>query len=260
MTDLKNSEQCTLSIRLGAEGLSFALFNPLAEGESTMTINERAADETLPLAANLRLAFDEWKWLRQPFRRVHVLMATRRYTLLPLDCFEEEQAEAVFYHNLLRAEHERVCYNVLHTNNAVVLFGMDQSVSDCVEGLYPNARYHAQVSPLIENFAIRSRLGNTRKMYVHLHQEYADVFCYEGGRLLLANSYQCGRTSDRVYCLLYAWQTLGFEQERDELFLCGAPTGRDELRMELAAFVRHVHVMSPDCDIDLQEISNNRTA
>ena len=225
MTDLKNSEQCTLSIRLGAEGLSFALFNPLAEGESTMTINERAADETLPLAANLRLAFDEWKWLRQPFRRVHVLMATRRYTLLPLDCFEEEQAEAVFYHNLLRVEHER-----------------------------------AQVSPLIENFAIRSRLGNTRKMYVHLHQEYVDVFCYEGGRLLLANSYQCGRTSDRVYCLLYAWQTLGFEQERDELFLCGAPTGRDELRMELAAFVRHVHVMSPACDIDLQEISNNRTA
>ncbi len=39
-----------------------------------------------------------------------------------------------------------------------------------------------------------------------------------GGQLLLANSFECMQTEDRIYYLLYVWKLLEeFNQERDEL-------------------------------------------
>ena len=34
------------------------------------------------------------------------------------------------------------------------------------------------------------------------------------GHLLLANSFECTHTEDRIYYLLYAWKQLEFNQER----------------------------------------------
>ena len=136
----------------------------------------------------------------------------------------------------------------------MLLFGMDKSLRLWLDGQYPEVRYCAQVAPLIEAFAAQSRLGNTRKMFAHLRREYMDVCCYDNGQLLLANSYSCSLTPDRIYYLLYVWQALGFEQERDELHLCGVLDDRDALLSGLREFVRQVFVMNPPQDIDLRSV------
>jgi hypothetical protein len=48
-----------------------------------------------------------------------------------------------------------------------------------------------------------------------------EVFCFDKGNLLLINSFPCKQTTDRVYYLLYIWQQLNYNQEKDELHLTG---------------------------------------
>ena len=54
-------------------------------------------------------------------------MADKRFTLIPLELFEDDQSEMVFYHNHTPKENETIKYNILKKNNAVVIFGMDKS-------------------------------------------------------------------------------------------------------------------------------------
>jgi len=145
-TDFSKSEQYTLSIRLSTDGFSFSIFNPLGEGR--FSFHEHGVDDSLSLTANLK----------NPFRRINVLMAGKRFTFIPLEFFEDEQAETVFYHNHSRQDNELVQYNILHKNNIVVLFGMDKSACSLLREQYPDVRFYAQASPLIEYFAAKSQL------------------------------------------------------------------------------------------------------
>ena len=156
-TDFSKSEQYTLSIRLSTDGFSFSIFNPLGEGR--FSFHEHGVDDSLSLTANLKQAFRETDWLKNPFRRINVLMAGKRFTFIPLEFFEDEQAETVFYHNHSRQDNELVQYNILHKNNIVVLFGMDKSACSLLREQYPDVRFYAQASPLIEYFAAKSRLA-----------------------------------------------------------------------------------------------------
>lgn len=251
MTDFDLSPQCTLTIRVDADGLAFSVFNPLAGEDAPLACEDWPVDESLPLAANLRRAFEEKEWLSRPCRKAHVLVATRRFTLMPLELFEDEQAEAVFLFNHPRRSHEVVRYDILHRNNLVVLYGVDRGIRDFLMEQLPQAGLEAQVSPLLDSFAVKSRQGNTRKMYVQVHRGELDVFCYDRGRLLLCNSYPCTQEEDRVYYLLYVWNTLGFDQERDELHLCGRVGAADGWLDGLRRFVRQVSVMAHAGKVDL---------
>ena len=97
-----------------------------------------------------------------------------------------------------------------------------------------------------------NQMRRDRKGRIWIATREQDVFCYDHGRLLLANSYKCRLVEDRIYYLLYVWQTLSFEQERDELYLCGLLADKDELLSGLREFVRRVFVMNPSRDMDLQ--------
>lgn len=251
-TDFNQSEQYTLSIRLSTDGFSFSVFNPLSEG--TLSFYDREVDETLSLTANLKHTFREVAWLNRPYRRVNVLMADKRSTFIPLEFFEDEQAETVFYHNHPKRENELIQYNILQKNNVVVLFGMDKSACAFLREQYPDVRFYSQSGPLIEFFAAKSRLGNSRKMYAHLRKKTLGIYSFECGRLLLANSFECGATADRIYYLLYIWEKLGFEQEHDELHLTGALSDKEPLFSELRKFIRQVFVMNPATNLDLQAI------
>ena len=251
-TDFSKSEQYTLSIRLSTDGFSFSIYNPLGNG--TFSFYERAVDPSLSLTANLRQALREEEWLGSSFRRVNVLMANKRFTFIPLEFFEDEQIETVFYHNHSRQENELVQYNILRNNNIVVLFGMDKSTCSLLCEQYPNIRFYSQASPFIEYFATKSRLGNCRKMYVHLRKETVNIYTYERGRLTFANLFACKEVNDRIYYILYIWKQLGMEQERDELHLTGELSDKEQLLPELRKFIRQVFIMNPAANLDLQAI------
>lgn len=250
--DFSNSEQYTLSIRLSADGFSFSVFNPL--GENNFHFFEQHVEESLSLTANLKQTFREIEWLSRPYRRVNILIASKRFTLVPLEFFEDEQTEMLFYYNHPKRENEIVQYNILRKNNVVVLFGMDKSARSFLCEQYPDVRFYSQASSLIESFSGKSRMGNNRKMYAYLRKDAAEIYCYDRGHLLFANSFECKHTADRVYYLLYIWKQLGLEQGRDELHLTGDLSDKENLLSELQKFIRQVFIIPSATNLDLQAI------
>lgn len=251
--DFNKSKQYTLSIRLSTDGFSFSVLNPLEE--NGYTTYKYSINEGLSLTANLKQAFKEIEWLNLPYRRINILIASKRFTLVPLEYFEDEQAEAIFYHNFPTQENEIIRYNILHRNDTVIVFGMDKSAYTFLRDQYPQAKFYSQASTFIEFFSSKSRLGNNQKMYVNLQEKATDVYTFERNRLLLANSFSCKEVSDCIYYILYIWKQLGFDQERDELHLTGLLASKEPLLKELRKYIRQVFITNPATNLDLQAIT-----
>ncbi len=72
------------------------------------------------------------------------MIASKRFTMIPLELFEEERQSFLLYHNHQKRENEIVMYNILKKNNVVVIFGIDKSTYTFLNEQYPEARFYSQ--------------------------------------------------------------------------------------------------------------------
>lgn len=252
MIDLTKSKQYTLSIRLSTDGFSFSIYNPIQD--NSLSLLEKEVEPSLSLTANLKKVFHELDFLNSSYKRVNIMMASKRFTIVPFELFEDEQIEPIFYHNHQKRENEIILYNILKKNSVVIIFGIDKSAYTFLNEQFPDACFYSQSTPLIKYFSIKSKLGNSKKMYASLRNDAIDIYCFERGHLLLANSFECKQTEDRIYYLLYAWKQMDFDQERDELHLTGTLPDKETLMKEVKKFILQVFIMNPATNIDIQAL------
>ena len=87
------------------------------------------------------------------------MMADKRFTIVPLELFEEEQAELLFYHNHQKRENETVICNILKKNNVAIIFGMDKSAHTFLSEQYPEAHFYSQSYPAHRLFLRQEQAG-----------------------------------------------------------------------------------------------------
>ncbi|MDR3118592.1 MAG: DUF3822 family protein [Mediterranea sp.] len=241
--DFDRSEQYILSIRIDTDGFSFSIYNPIRD--SFVLTRQGKVETELSVTANMRKAFKELDFLSYTYKQTDALVASRRFTLMPLDLFAEDRAAAYFYYNFSPKENETLLYDTLPKNGAVILYALDKSLYTFLQEQKPQIRFQSSVSSLAERFAVESRVGTDKKMYVHLHREVIEVYAYERGHLMLLNAYDCNNNDDRVYYLLYTWKQLAMDQQADELCITGSGEDKNQLADEIRRFVRHVTILNP---------------
>jgi hypothetical protein len=227
-----------LSIRLGTDGFSFSIYNPVRN--SVVLTRQREMETGLSMTANMRKALAELDFLSDTYKQVDALPVSRRFTLIPSELFVEDQAAACFYYNFSSEENEAVLYDTLPKNGTVLLYALDKNLYDLLREQYPQIRFQSSVSSLAEQLAVKSRIGADKQMYVYMHREFMEVYAYERGHLMLLNAYDCKNTSDCAYYLLYAWKQLAMDQLADELCIMGNGEDKDRLVEEMRHFIRYV--------------------
>ena len=113
--DLSKSDQYTLSIRLSADGFSFSIYNPL--GGSDFYFQPYPIHTQHSLAANVKSFLAETEELSLPYRQTNLLIHSSRYTPVPLELYEDEQMDTLFYQNLPRQNNEVILCNILGRSN-----------------------------------------------------------------------------------------------------------------------------------------------
>lgn len=246
--DFTKSNQYTLSIRLSTDGFSFSVYNPLEECD--FYFQSYAVNTQQSMAANVKAFLAQTDELKYPYKQVNILVHTPRYTSVPLELFEDEQMETIFYQNFRRQNNEIILCNVLGRSNLVVLFPIDKLTHLFLSEQFPDARFFSTASPQIEYLTSRSRLGNNYKLYANIHDNSMDVFAFDKGKLLFVNSYTVNNTEDYCYYLLNIWKQLEYDQEHDELHITGNTTSRHELIERIKPYIRRIFIINPQSEFN----------
>lgn len=237
--DYKKSEQYILSIRLSADGFSFVIYNP--QHYCFLESITKKTDNSISLLANFKQAYQEIDFLSYKYKQVYVLVVDKRFTFVPLEIFEEDHKQEVFYYNFPQKDNELVCSNVLVNNDCVVLFGLDKNYYTFINEKHPNTAYFSQSVALTEYFSVKSRAVRLKQIFACLRGNCVDLYCFDHGRVSLINSYgDCNQPADMSYYILYVWKQLSMDQLTDELYVLGETTGKDELLEILKNFIKEV--------------------
>ena len=243
---LTQSAHYTLSVRLSTDGFSAVVYSPLNGGETRCLNHEVNTQRSM--AANVKGFLSESEYMTHSFRQVNLVLHTHRFTLVPLEWFEDEQMETIFWQNFRKDNNEIVLCNVLGKSGVVVIFGIDKLTHSYLMDRFPDARIFASVSPQIEYLSHKSKLGNNRKLYANLHAQSMEVFCLDRGRLQLCNSYAVSCVDDYCYYLLCIWKQLAYDQQTDELHLVGGIGALAEVTGQLKRYVKKVFIINPKAE------------
>jgi hypothetical protein len=252
--DFSKSEQYTLSIRLSADGFSFSIHHSPDNGDIHFT--EYPIKESYSFTANIKEMIASSEALGHSYHQTNILIDTHRVTPVPFELFEDEQSENLFHQAFYEGSNEIILCNILGKSNVALLFGMDKHAHQLLNEHFPNARFFACVSPMMEYFTQKSRENSHRNLYAHFQDHVFEVFAFDDGNLQLLNAFQCKQTPDKVYYLLSIWKQLGFDQEKDQLWIAGNTEEKEELLKELNRFLRKVNVitMQEKLPFDLQTL------
>ena len=122
--DFNKSEQYTLSIRLSTDGFSFSIYNPINGNDfyyRAFPVNTQRS-----MAANVKAFLAATEELKYTFKQTNILIHSPRYTIVPLEFFEDDSMENIFYHHVREKKNEIILCNILSNSSSVVIFSLDK--------------------------------------------------------------------------------------------------------------------------------------
>lgn len=251
--DFSKSDQYILSIRLMADGFSFSIFDTTTK---KYYLQEEKTDGSLSLTANIKRLFQELDFLNYSYLQKRVIFTGRRYILLPLELFEDEQRKTIFYHSHIKKENETIRYDIVKENNLVVLYGIDTSAYKHLKQWNKNIIISSQISIFIEQLIDINRTEDKKQMYIDLHKNRIDILSFDQGALLNINSFTIQSSADILYYSLYVWKQLDFDQQTDEYFFLSDSTVIQQAIPELKKYIKTVNIFPYTIPFDFKIESN----
>ncbi len=248
-----------MTIRVGRGSLSFSM--PDADG--TVSFNPYVVKSGVSMAANLREAFKTADFLRQVPERAHVVV-DGDVLMVPINLFEESMAQELFVHSFPDRRLDTVFYNVIAELKVVAISSVNKDLNTVLNDHFSSVTLLVAMSPVWRHMYRRAFTGINMKLYAYMHENRLDLFSFQQNRFVFSNSFDVKHTRDACYFILYVWNQLHFQAQKDELFLVGdlftndSPTNveaREELLRQLRRFLKKVYVVNPSADFNRAQVT-----
>ncbi len=259
MADLSWTLNQRMTIRAGRSTLSFSV----PDGEQNVRFAPYVVKSGVSMAANLREAFKSFEFLSQLPNKAR-LVVDSDVVLMPINLFDENEIESQYVYSFPSRKHDHVFYNVMSELNVVAVSSVNKDLKLVVEDHFRDVRLLVALWPVWRYMHQRSFTDNNQKLYGYVHEQRLDVFAFQQNRFKFSNSYDIKHVKDACYFLLYVWQLLQMDAQKDELHLMGdlfqrnsvsTVCDQDELLKQLKVFLKNVYVVNPSSDIGFSSVA-----
>jgi hypothetical protein len=233
------AQQPRIVIRIGSDSLSFSVVDLSLEHK--LCYEPFDIRNGISMAANLRDAFKENNLLRRDFKRAKVLLDSP-VLLVPVEDFDPESKEVLYHHVYSSDGNDEILHHIINELNVVALFAVNKDLKMVLTDHFTDLRILPLMQPVWRYMHKRSFNSVRRKLYGYFHDGKIDVFSYNHNRFQFANSFDASHAADTAYYLLNVWQQMGLT-DRDELFLVGEASGKDELLEILRKYIANVYFL-----------------
>ncbi|MCI1246959.1 MAG: DUF3822 family protein [Prevotella sp.] len=231
-----------LTFRICHDSLSFSVVDLTIE--SHLRYEPYTVKNGISIAANLREAFKDNEILQGDYDRAMVLIDSQ-CLLIPTEEFKAEEVETLYRYTLTGHENDVILTNVLPSLNCVAAFSVNKDLKLVIDDHYKDVRFQPVMQSIWNHLHEESFTGIFKKLYGYFHDKKLEIISYDKNRFKFYNSYDIKHFKDAVYFLLYVWNQLELNAQRDELYILGNIPEREEMTKELKRFLRKVYHINP---------------
>lgn len=171
------------------------------------------------------------------FGRCSILLRTPRYAVLPPEATETPEAAADAASLLWTDPDFSPALLTDTAAGASVLTACDADVAAFLGRTFADARVRHELSAGLRYFAAKApRSGNAPKLFAVVEKSGAQLFCFDGSRLLGAASYGCTDAADMAYYAVAMAQACGVAGPELQFYVAGMPAVREAVAGTLRRF------------------------
>ncbi len=239
-----------LTIRVGQNSLTFVHKN--AEGKFVYLPYQ--TKNGISIAANLREALKDESLDLNSWKRVLVLLDSPTI-MVPIEEYDERSKEVIYRYSVTGQENCAVLATILPSVNTVALYSLNKDLRMVLTDNFSDIKIHPVCASVWQYLQRRSNTGTNEKIYAYFHDNKMDVCSFKKNRFRFCNIFKATTANDAAYYILAAWQQLGMNAKKDDVFLLGNFNSTDQLIDELHKFVENVYKIKATADFNRQQLT-----
>lgn len=201
-------------------------------------------------AATFREALAAAPFMQRGKETTEVLVAGAN-VLVPLSEFMEEDSQTLYEYCSPRAEKCRVFYDTVPSANVVMLFSLPETLCHILEDELPNVRYTSSAMAVARHFSSKSKTADgSRRVYVYVCGDTAEVSVYEDARVVVTNSYKVSAPSDVLYYLFSLARQQSIDLSATPVYVAAETGHRDRLVEELRRYTPNAYAVNPAAEFN----------
>ena len=246
--DLAHSEKYNLSIRLTPNGFSFCIYNP--SDLSVFNFQKTELSTSLSKFENIKKLIFDFGFFSQTFNETSVTIVSSDFIIIPDIYFDEKKKNEIFNFNFQDNEDD-VMNQTLSNSNSHILYRMDKDINSFLIRHLSNPIFNHYVLYLINLFRDYYSDSDRKRSFVDFHKDRITVICFEGSKLLSANTFEVSNEIEASYFILNVWEKLKFDQFKDLLFFSGEIELNKTITNELEELISNTNkvVLKPTISI-----------
>jgi hypothetical protein len=233
----KNPELYFLTVMLHPERWSLLFCSP--DDTDFIFFAEGQPAQMHDVFSSFKDCFFENEFFSMPFRKVFVVNHSANFTFIP-DSIDAELYGREFLMYVSSEKGGVVLHHPVKGTGFLVLHRMPEAVYDFFLRSFADLQFIHHSAPLINCFAAKSRDDCDRQMFVNRQGQEMDIFCFSGGKLLLANTHYVRNLQDVLYLICFTWKQLKFDQLTDSVLLAGDTAENNITAQELRHYIKNV--------------------
>ncbi len=178
--------------------------------------------------------------LSKPYKNTYVLFTNEKSTLIPLELFREDKKETYLKFNHPITKEDIVLFEKLFNLKACNIFAVSGQLKEFLEKEFPGTKLGHHSGSLIENIIFQNN-EKENNIYLHVSQDYYfDILFVKGKRLEFYNNFSYQNAEDFVYYILYVFQQLKLDTEKQKFTVLGNISKQSEEMKLLATYFKNI--------------------
>ena len=242
--DINSTENYELSVQVGTDDLSFCILDTLRS--KFVLLRSYVPEE------NLR--FDQYRigeiinkddFLTRQFKKVNVITASPKSTLVPASLFDESKRNEYFTFNQSASEGETVLTSKLRDPDVFVIFSFPSGIGEILKTVFPGSIFMHQLKPLLHFINFSQKSFGSNYVNVHLEKDYLIMIIFDQNTLKFCNTFHYRTISDIQYYVLYVLKKMNIRQE-ETVFFSGRIIKQEEIIRGFSNYLSAIRFAVPE--------------
>jgi hypothetical protein len=241
--DINSTENYELAIQVCPDGFSFCLLDTMRN--KFVLIRAFDPEENKYFTSdkiNELIIKDDF--LTKRYRKVHIVMPSQKFTLVPSPLFDPGKKDEFFTFNHNRDENINILSNKINDPDVFIVFSVLKSYREVMNSFYPGVHPYIHLKPLLDHIAYIRRSIHGNYIHIHIEREYFNLIIFSNNILKFCNTYSYRNISDILYFVLNVFRNLDIKQE-ETIYLSGLTEKYDDLSSNISIYIRNLKFAEP---------------
>jgi hypothetical protein len=241
--DINSTENYELTIQVSPDGFSFCLLDSIRNKYVLIRSHEPEENKYFN-AGKINELISNDDFLTRKFKKVNIVMPTRKFTLVPSPLFDPGKKEEYFSFNHSVEDGNAIIVNKLNDPETFLVFSVSKSINEILNNFYPGIHPCHHLKPLFGHISHYRKSVNGNYIHIHVEREFFNLIIFNHNVLKICNSFNYRNINDILYYVLNAFKSLDIKQE-ETIYFSGSTEKYDNLTSNFSLYIRNLKFSEP---------------